>query len=573
MPTDSAEKVREGEADYFRFQQSFGITLRYGRPDVVVKLFKERDKLMRIPRDFDGLVEELSKTTRAVGDFEHESIVRKDHYSGNYTMKSFVAHHSGTRLLRHLRACLGTCVLVGRTCSDIFGPAVAQVEQKLAQLQLRPFWDLPYVTLVLESLELHRIYFDQSFDNKTCLGLAESNMGGAASCKDWLTDLGLQFSQNNPDVQLLEKVSPAMERAESVPGALEQVLKISHQKTPTCFFSFCPGQMLVVQALAVQFRNLFYNLTGAEVAQVENECLGCWLDCQMKCEASTVALHHGFQILNVEFSAVAYIGHLCNTSECRAGVIDFLGGQKRVISTTYQSVSGNEALPQRLDLLLALIVSVSAILCVIALVLFGGRTWRDFKMGVYILACVTISSLLRVISFSVALYSVKAKVQWTIGENFAENIAPTVKLLSSSVRLGFWVDYFVMAVQIGLLSLLLYQWLAALLADEKYALLRKIFRIAFVVCVATMIISGLGLMINYTLRPRGADLIVGEFGTYQGISTRGRMAIWYCVTVSYLLLVLLSAIVCCVLGLVSFHLEGHNKNAVIKSMVIFILLW
>jgi hypothetical protein len=578
MPTDAAEKVREAEVEYFRspgIRGSFGLSFKYSKAEDIADVFSKRDKLMRIPRDFDGLVEELAKTTRAVGDFEQDfdriSLNRLDRYWGNYTMKNFVAHHSGTRLLRHLKACLGTCVLVGRSCSDIFGPAVEQVEQKLAQLQLRPFWDVPYYAEKLSLPKPSRIYFDQSFDNKTCPGLDESSMRGAASCRDWLTDLGLQLS-HSPDVQLLEKVSPAMERAESLPGALEEILKISHQKTPTCFFSYCLEQNKFVDTMEARVWDLFYNLTGAEVAQVENDCLGCWEGCMLKCRVSTVALHHNFQIYNVDFSAVTYIGHLCNTSESRTVVKDFLGGQKRVLSASYLTVAIDESLPQRLDLVLGLIVSVIVISCVIALVLFGGKTWRDFKMGVYILGCVTIWSLLRIIVYSVTLYSTNARVQWTVGGDFAAGIAPTIALLRSSIMLGFWVNYFVMAVQIGLLSLLLYQWLAALLADEKYAFLRKIVRFGFVFACAAIVVSGLGLMIYFTLMPTGADVIEGEFSTMRGMTRRGRVAIWFSIAFSYILVVLLSAIVCCALGLVKFHLEGHNKNAVIKSLVIFILL-
>jgi hypothetical protein len=568
VPTDAAEKIasvmKKGELDHTFGTQALNSNRDLENPQRV----KDRNELMRIPRDFDQLVQELSGETRAKGD-----IIGVGRYVGNYTFRSFVAYHSGNRLLKHLKACLETCTLVGDSCRAIFEPEVGRVEQQLASLQLRPFWDEPFHMSELRRVaEFGRRYFDGTFGRRTCPGLKESEMHGASSCLEYLTKMGVEPS-DSAGTQLIEKLFRTMERVEPVPGTLERILKVSRAKSPTCFFEACPEQVGYFDTVVESLWGKLYNLTAAEVAVLENDCLHCWQDCLTKCKAAMLGVFHEFALRNVEFSSLAYVSHLCNSSKCADTTMKAFRNEPRLLGFGVLVQQGTfTELPQKLDVVLALIVSVLAIFGAIILAFFGGKAWRDFKIGLYILVAVGSWSILRMVSLAVFTSAHSVTVVVGGASSFRYEVEGPLRLVGSSQLLSFWVDYIVVVVQSGLLSLLLYQWLAALLSDAKYAKLRKVLKICFMIVVAGLMVAGLGIMIYFTLDPAGSESVNGEFETTQGISRWERLMLWFMIAFSYILLVLLAAIVCCVLGLVVFRLEGHNKNAVVKSLIIFVLL-
>jgi hypothetical protein len=272
-------------------------------------LVEQRDALMRIPVDFDQRVAELASENHQEGDFYHRGTTQ---YSGNYTFRMFRGYHSGVRLLSHLQDCMLTCAVIGRVCEDVFGPEIESLQQKLRSLsvRLRPFQDMAYYAADMTNPYLTRVL------REPCPGLTSS--GDTSSCLDYLNAVGRKFAQN-PTPKLLVQAtkgksvvcfllyvncifmvilliyfllfSPlALERREPVPGALENITKLSHSSNvPSCFWPNCPALRRysddVLNRLTDQ--QMFYNLTVREVTVLENECLSCWRGCVLICRTGT----------------------------------------------------------------------------------------------------------------------------------------------------------------------------------------------------------------------------------------------------------------------------------------------
>jgi hypothetical protein len=135
-----------------------------------------------------------------------------------------------------------------------------------------------------------------------------------------------------------------------------------------------------------------------------------------------------------------------------------------------------------------------------------------------------------------------------------------------------WTQFVVISVQTALLSLLLYHWVAALLSHPKYERLCKVIRISFLVFLFGLTGSGLGLIIYFTADPADAKVVIGALETYQGITRYGELLLWFMISISWILLMLVLLVGCCVLGLCMFGLEGHSRTAVLKSLTIYLLL-
>jgi hypothetical protein len=94
--------------------------------------------------------------------------------------------------------------------------------------------------------------------------------------------------------------------------------------------------------------------------------------------------------------------HVSNSTTGRQLAIDSWFGVSRATSIRYRSVelqaTSFASLPQKLDVVLSLVVSAISVAMALLLLVYGGKDWRDFKMGVYIVLSVLGWSVLQLVS-------------------------------------------------------------------------------------------------------------------------------------------------------------------------------